>query len=207
MGSRLDNLARKAVADLRGLVLGRSRWRAEAPMDSSEKPPARSNDAVGNLWRFYEEHASQARQHENLRATVISILSSIAAAVVALVGAGGINHADIPASVVVVLLGLLGIALGIKHYERNRMHTQIMAAVRREIDSNATSSNTREIRDEAVRLHNETFLAWPWPRQKRLHGTFWTRVPLHILWLLLPLAIALLGLVVLLLCFVGVSAE
>ena len=199
------------MADLRRLVLGRERCRAEAPMDSPEKPSVRSNDPVGDLWRFYEEHASQARQHENLRATVISILSSIAAAVVALVGVGGINPADIPASVVVVLLGLLGIALGIKHYERNRMHTKIMKAVRDEITrlgqvSSARPKSTGEIRDEAELLHNEMFLAWPWPRQERLYGTFWTRVPLHILWLLLPLAIAILGFVVLLLCFVGVSA-
>jgi hypothetical protein len=44
-------------------------------MDSTEDQPIRTNDTVGNLWRFYEEHASQARQHENLRATVTSILS------------------------------------------------------------------------------------------------------------------------------------
>jgi disulfide bond formation protein DsbB len=199
-------------------------------MDSSEKRLVRSNDTVGNLWRFYEEHASQARQHENLRATVVSILSSIAAAVVALVGVGGINHADIPASVVVILLGLLGVALGIKHYERNRMHTEVMGAVRCEItrldqDPGASPKSTQVIRNEAEACHNETFVVWPWGKktrgtdsrcagpkatdlsQQRTDKTFWARFPLHILWLLLPLAIALLGLVVFSLSFVGVPAK
>src|SRR4051794_17229166 len=85
--------------------------------------------AIGSLWHFYDEHAVQARQHENLRATVTGTLAAIAAAVVGLAGVGGLTRADVPAGVVVVLLGVIGMGISLKHYERNRMHVKVLYEV------------------------------------------------------------------------------
>jgi hypothetical protein len=198
-------------------------------MDSTENRPVRSKDSVGNLWRFYEEHASQARQHESLRATVTSILSSIAAAVVALAGLGGLNHTDIPAGIVVVLLSSLGVGLSIKHYERNRFHTTIMGAVRDEITRldqhpGTYPESTQEIRGAAKRKHNKEFRVLKRkdarktnsgpadgqpaePNREQKSKSVWPRIPLHLLWLGLPLAIGLVGVLVLVLSFVGVVVK
>ncbi|WP_329437789.1 hypothetical protein [Streptomyces canus] len=50
-------------------------------MDAGDESAERS--AAANLGHFYEEHLAQARQHENMRATVSSTLAAIAAAVIA----------------------------------------------------------------------------------------------------------------------------
>jgi cytochrome c biogenesis protein CcdA len=195
----------------------------------TENRLVRTKDSVGNLWRFYEEHASQARQHENLRATVTSILCSIAAAVVALAGLGGLNRTDIPAGIVVVLLSFLGVGLGIKHYERNRFHTSIMGAVRDEItrldqDPHANPESTQTIRRAGVRKHNKEFTVLERkdtrktdsrsadretaePNQQQKYKSVWPRIPLHLLWLGLPLAIGTVGVLVLVLSFVGVVVK
>lgn len=145
----------------------------------------RTNDTIPGLWRYYEEHASQARQHENLRATVTSILSSIAAAVVGLASLGGLDRADLPAGIVVVVLALLGVALSLKHYERNRLHTRILAAIRDEVarldqDPAASPHSTQEIRDEAERDHNSNFAIME--RRQKTAKSPWTKMRLHILW-------------------------
>ncbi len=90
---------------------------------------------VADLWHLYQEHATQARQHETLRATVNGTLAAIAAAVITLTGFGGLSGADFPAGLIVLLIGILGVALNVKHFERNRWHTEVMESVQREIDS------------------------------------------------------------------------
>jgi hypothetical protein len=167
----------------------------------------RTDQTIPGLWRYYEEHAAQARQHENLRASVTSILSAIAAAVVSLAGLGGLNTADIPTGIVVVVLGSLGVALSVKHYERNRLHTQILHAIRAEITrldqhEAAVPLSTEEIRSRAEKMHNSSFTVWR--TAKRTAKSPWVRVRLHILWLGLPAAVAVVGILVIALAIVGV---
>jgi hypothetical protein len=188
-------------------------------MSTDEPPLKRTGDTIPGLWRYYEEHASQARQHENLRATVTSILSATAAAVVGLASIRGINKADLPAGFIVVLLALLGIALNIKHYERNRLHTTILEAVRNEItrldqDETAAPKTTQEIRREAEDAHNSKFRFFSNAEEKSAKGapgdapakpSPWTKIRLHILWLGLPVSIGVVGVLVIVLAFVGVA--
>jgi hypothetical protein len=168
----------------------------------------RTDQTVPGLWRYYDEHAAQARQHENLRASVTSILSAIAAAVVSLAGLGGLDKADIPAGIVVVVLGFLGVALSVKHYERNRLHTQILHAIRTEItrldqDEAAVPLSTEEIRSRAEGEHNSSFAVWR--AAKRVSKSPWVRVRLHILWLGLPAAVGIVGILVIALAIAGVA--
>ena len=101
------------------------------------KPRTRRNPPtveVADLWHFYDEHATQARQHETLRATVTGTLAAIAAAVVTSSGIGGLSMADIPAGFVLIVVGALGVALNVKHFERNRWHAEVMWTVQQEIE-------------------------------------------------------------------------
>ncbi|MEU0189799.1 hypothetical protein ABZ250_08075 [Streptomyces afghaniensis] len=179
--------------------------------EGSEDRPA----ATAGLWRYYEEHAAQARQHENLRATVTGTLSAIAAAVVGLAGVGGLSKADIPAGVVVIILSALGVALSIKHYERNRMHTEILGEIGKEIDQSEQDPaikvrSTRELRKAGRKQHKKEFSVLRRPesaaseRSPRARSPWVDRVRLHILWLGLPVGIGLTGVVVIILSAIGV---
>ncbi|PAZ17136.1 hypothetical protein CLM62_03885 [Streptomyces sp. SA15] len=162
-------------------------------MDSDKQMEA----ALTSLWAYYDEHAAQARQHENLRATVTSTLAGIAAAVVTLAGVGGLSKADILTGVVVIILSVLGFALSFKHYERNRMHTEILGQIRGRIDQLHDQSVTGWVRTEALRDAGKKENKKKFPRLKRIR--------LHILWLGLPMAIGLVGIAVIVFSAVGVA--
>lgn len=163
----------------------------------------RRSATLTSLWHFYDEHAAQARQHENLRATVTSTLAGIAAAVVTLAGVGGFTKADILAGAVVIILSVLGMALSIKHYERNRMHTAILGAVRNRIDDlleTRPEQRMGKLREIGEQRHQEKFSL----HEKR-EGPFWPkRVRLHLLWLMLPMGIGIVGILIVVLAAVGV---
>ena len=162
---------------------------------------------VSDLWRFYDEHAAQARQHETLRSSVTATLSGVAAAVVGFAGVNGIERADLLPGATVILLGVLGIALSIKHYERNQFHVAVLSETRKDIDSARAQTTfkprlTRAIRKEAKEVHARKFTLRLGLRTKAetnvpVDGQSpWVSVPLHLLWLLLPALVAVIGVIV-----------
>ena len=180
---------------------------------------------VADLWHFYDEHATQARQHETLRATVTGTLAAIAAAVVTLSGIGGLSMADIPAGAVLIVVGALGVALNVKHFERNRWHAEVMWTVQQEIErirlwperrarpmselweaakvSHADKFTTRKRRRRNSRSrggHSEREMEYSDIREPR-----WVRMRLFALWVGLSVGIILVGLLVITLSIIGVS--
>jgi hypothetical protein len=167
---------------------------------------------VADLWHFYDEHAAQARQHENLRPTVTGTLAAIAAAVTALAGVGGLTVADVPAGLVVIIVAGLGVALSLKHFERNRFHAVVMWHVQREIqrlrrEPLASPRQASELWEAAKTAHREGFAAWRKTDDQRLGKSPWVRIRLYFLWVGLPFGIAAVGLVIVILGLIGVSAE
>jgi hypothetical protein len=166
---------------------------------------------LSDLWHFYDENATQARQHETLRAQVMSTLAAIAAATIALAGVGGLSLADIPAGAVVLILGALGFALNMKHFERNRMHADVMWEVRQEIDRIRQTGAGHpkplgEIRKDAEEWHYKNFSGWKRPDDGSGEASSpWVRVRLHMLWLGLPLGLGLVGAAIITLSIIGVS--
>ena len=159
--------------------------------------------AIDDLWRYYDEHAAQARQHETLRATVTSILAGFSAALVGFAGVGGLERADAPAGVLLIVFGLLGALLSLKHYERNRFHTTVMGTVRGEIETLRANPKHRPtspgaLRQGAEQKHEDEFSLRRRKagRSERL-APWLVRVRLAQLWAALPLAIAVVGVVVL----------
>ncbi|MDQ3914178.1 MAG: hypothetical protein M3323_02440 [Actinomycetota bacterium] len=132
-----------------------------------------------------------------------SILGGIAAAVAALATGDGVGNADAFAGVVVIALGILGAALSIKHYERNRMHTRILGEIRAEIsdlqhDPGRAPRTTQAIRRAGEGKHNERFALFdkkPDRPGKRVRSP-WVKVRLHYLWIALNLSIALVGVLI-----------
>jgi hypothetical protein len=175
---------------------------------------SRTATIVADLWHFYDEHAAQARQHESLRATVTSTLAAIAGAIGALAGVGGFTRSDIPAGALVVVISCLGVALSLKHFERNRWHITLMRQTQREIEQlrlRGLHIPTREevrlmdqIWDDAKKEHNANFSTARKP--KREGNSPWVRWRLYRMWIGLPLLIGGFGVLVMLLGWWGVGS-
>jgi hypothetical protein len=169
---------------------------------------AERTDVIDDSWRFYGEHAEQARQHETLRASVTSTLSAVAAAIVGLAGVGGIERGDVLTGATVVLVGLLGAALSVKHYERNRFHTTVMRVTRDEISALRAgraqpSRPTSELRGLAETEHARDFSLFERRRHAVVSRSLWVPIRLHLLWMALPLLIALVGAVIIVLALLA----
>lgn len=165
----------------------------QAKADSS-----RVDRAIRELWHFYDEHAAQARQHEDLRASVTSTLGGFAAALVGFAGIGGLHPSDVPAGLLVMVFGVLGAGLSLKHYERNRFHVRVMGAVRDEIfmieaDPEHTPRSTQEVRGAAEADHRTDFKLRRKATVEEKRASWLVRASLARLWAALPLAVAAVG--------------
>src|SRR4051794_24461307 len=121
---------------------------------------------MSELQEYYNEHAAQARQHENDRERMTSIILSVAGVLVGLITFAKLSVGALPAALAIVALGIFGFLFAGKHYERFRFHTSIMAEIRDEIDRLRLAPNEAprplaELRDAGDARHYRTFT---WPR-------------------------------------------
>lgn len=82
-------------------------------------------DADELHWRMYNEHITQARQHEDQRERMTALIVVVAAAAMAFISQDGLEYFDLVLSVPLIILGAFGARFSFKHYERNRMHVKI----------------------------------------------------------------------------------
>jgi hypothetical protein len=121
---------------------------------------------------------------------VTSILTGLAAVLVGFAGTGGLQHSDVPAGLLVIAIGLLGALLSLKHYERNRFHTQVLRAVRKEIGDLRGEEGrpvTSILRETAEEKHGDDF-----PKKVKA-GSSIVRIGLWQLWVALDLMVAVVG--------------
>jgi hypothetical protein len=149
---------------------------------------------ISDLWRYYDEHALHARQHEDLRAKATSTMTAIAAAMVGFAGVNGIGSEDVTAGVMIVLVSMLGSALNIKHYERFKFHSKVLGECRKEIDALRATKDfplrtTNDIRRQANEEHAAEFTVLG----KKGPSPWVGGVRLNLLWLGLPLTVGLIG--------------
>jgi hypothetical protein len=124
------------------------------------------------LLEMYKENATQARQHETQRERMSAAVVAIGVALTAFIAQNMKDHPTIhlllPALFMVVL-GLFGALVSRKHFERNRLHTEIMAAYRNALEATLTNTPLESIRLGAKTKHEGWF---PWLSQRRLY-VFW----------------------------------
>jgi hypothetical protein len=119
-------------------------------------------------WKMYNEHTTQARHHETLRSVVSAFLFAFAGAIIGLYGKSGSPNASIICGPILVLIGILGAALSYKHYERNRLHVQIAAAFRKEIDEVLSSVGGSVSKPNSVARKKHTS-EYPWSSKLRTY--------------------------------------
>lgn len=120
---------------------------------------------MAELENFYNEHATQARQHEDHRERMTNIILSIDGVLVGLITFSQLSIWSIFPSACIIILGFYGFLFAGKHYERFKFHTSIMGAIRNEIDQlylnpQKEKRSLASLRDEGSSNHFRKF-TWP----------------------------------------------
>lgn len=143
--------------------------------------------------KLFQEYASEARHHEQQRATVTGFFSALAAGVLTVVGMDkSLSIADLPAALFLVAIGVFGCVFSAKQYERFFVCMERARQYRLALQDVVPGSNILELKRNADNKAKERF--------PRLHvmrlGMFW--VALHAL-------IAAFGVLLIVLCFIGIG--
>ena len=156
-----------------------------------------------DLYRsMYEEHAAQARKHEEQRERITGLVLSIVSILIGFITFAKLSMVSLAVSLPIIMLGVYGYCFAGKHYERFALHTNIMRAMRQELD--ACSLDTNHIGKSIAVLHREAELAhyqeFVWPRFSggrsvaQNSATSWiARQRLHVFWEAIYLMIILIG--------------
>ncbi len=145
--------------------------------------------------KLFQEYASEARHHEQQRATVTGFFSALAAGILTVVGIDKVlSVADIPAALFLIVIGVFGCVFSAKQYERFFVCMERARQYRLALQEAVPDSNIIELKRTADRKALERF--------PRLHvwrlGIFW--VALHAL-------IASFGVLLFVLAVVGVGGN
>jgi ATP/ADP translocase len=153
-----------------------------------------------DLYRnMYEEHAEQARKHEEQRERITGLVLSIVSILIGFITFAKLSIVSLAVSIPIIMLGAYGYFFAGKHYERFKLHTKIMRAMRHELDAlsmndNHTGKSIAVLREEAEAKHYREFI-WPtfsggrsaaqnnatsWIARQRLH-VFWEAIHLMII--------------------------
>jgi hypothetical protein len=120
-------------------------------------------------WRMYAENCTQGRQHETMRATLTTLISAIAAGALGFVKLESPSCSQLPITALVIVLGLFGVLVSRKHYERYALHMRRASFYRRKIDDLVPGADLTATKRTADEIHNKQFslfakvsLAWLW---------------------------------------------
>ena len=119
-------------------------------------------DKIDVLLKIHDEHAAQARQHENQRERIANYILIIVGILVTFISNSNFAAYSIPASMLLIILGIYGFMFTRKHYERNRLHVSILSKFLEEINKELTKKNSskstlKEIRNAGEQTHYENF--------------------------------------------------
>lgn len=159
--------------------------------------PPTNPDRRKLLWDLSSERRNQGRHSENLRATVAAQTMTVASALVAVaVYDSKINLVDLPLCVLVTLVGVIGTVFSATYTERYHRNRKRASDLLKELDA-CTEHGDRQSAMEIERCADEqTWAKKRFSIVRRISSSHW-------LWLLFPLAVALLGVV---LCVVALAA-
>lgn len=154
-------------------------------------------DKTDILWGMYQEQLVYARHHETLRANVTNYILLVGGGVGTLVSSGGFTRPDLPLTILLILLGLFGAVFSASHSERYHAHKMRGIAYRDELDKLLfqEGDNLKTIKDGV-----DTKLEEDYPVLSLIVRTHW-------LWMVFPLMIAILGVVLSVICWIGIPTK
>ncbi len=162
---------------------------------------------------LYKEQRQLGLHHEGQRNAVTGIILTIASGLIAVIGFDKeLTFSDLPIAFVVVLAGIFGAILSLKHYERFVFHRGRSRLLRKAIDaalrySEQQDERDRELRDEirkSVDLNRESSLDLLKALVDKANKDYEDKNPflyrwkLHKLWAAISVLISLIGVVLIL---------
>jgi hypothetical protein len=133
-------------------------------------------DEAEILWKFYQEHCTWERHHEQQRASVTNLFLAVAAAVLGVVTFDGkLSGTDLPLTIFLIGQGFFGSVFVAKHYEVFSMHQSRAGQYREALDSMFPEAGILLRRSKA---DEENIVRFPHLHKLRLNK-FW--VGLHVL--------------------------
>jgi hypothetical protein len=107
---------------------------------------------------LFQEYASEARHHEQQRATLTGFFSALAAGVLSVVGLDEVlSVADIPAALFLIVIGVFGCIFSAKQYERFYVCMERARQYRLALQDAVPGSNIIELKRTADRKALERF--------------------------------------------------
>ena len=152
-------------------------------------------DKTDILWGMYQEHNVASRHHETLRANVTNFILLVGGGIGTLISSQGFTRADLPLSILLILLGFFGVVFSASHSGRYLAHKMRATAYRDQLDTLLfqEGKTLREIKNEADE------------KRKKENPSLRILVATHWLWLAFPLVIAILGVVLTIVCLLEVG--
>jgi len=145
---------------------------------------------VEALLAQWNEQRQQLRQSETQRATLTNYVLVLASALTGLAVQQHLQARTLPLSALILLIGLYGAVSAAKYHERAEYHVHQARAITRALQDLGALP---DIRDQLTEARERHYSAYP-----RLH-----RIRLHSLWTGLNLAVAALGLCLLLVTLIS----
>jgi hypothetical protein len=128
------------------------------------------------LWKFYQEHCTWERHHEQQRTSVTNLFLAVAAAVLGVVTLDReLSSADLPLTIFLIVQGFFGSVFVAKHYEVFCMHQSRAGQYREALDSMYPGAGVLSRR---LKADEENAARFPHLHRLRLNR-FW--VGLHVL--------------------------
>lgn len=110
------------------------------------------------LWRMVNEHMTQARHQETLRTSVATLIITLSGAIIAFVTIDKVvTIGDTPILMLYLLLGIFGIIVTAKHYERFNHHIARVRFYREPLEASFPAGDCKQIRDAAKSYHEINF--------------------------------------------------
>jgi hypothetical protein len=162
---------------------------SEAAQDISEREKIRKD----LLWETYLDLRNHARHAETVRANAINYVLILTAALITVISLDRqVTRDDWPLCVFILVIGLFGSLSSLAYIERYDRNRERAHSLRDNIDEQYLSGRVKQLRDEADKREHR-ILSWT----KTVSGGT------HLFWLVLPLAIALLGAILTILAFIA----
>ncbi len=151
------------------------------------------------LWGLYQEHRNHARHNETMRANITNYLIAISAGLGSLIAiGGGLDNADLPLTIMLIVVGILGTIFSASHTERYHRHRQRSAEYVNELDRlwfnhgllpKSQEEETRRTIQQVKACADTEHL------NKSIFGALRRATNTHVLWLFFPLLISLIGVI------------
>lgn len=138
------------------------------------------DDNIGALLEMYKEERTHARHHESMRSGVANYLLALTVAILGIIANLDFRFNTFPLAILLVLLGIYGLLISIKFYERYNFHTSRASDFRRRIDELCPKSKILKMKTIGQKRHSKEF--------KKIKN-----MRLNYLWLFLYIFLIILG--------------